>query len=178
MRRTLAVCLTISLATPPMAAGAAQSPPPQAGPVRATPSIESLGVSFERIKRELGEKPPSSHRTPLKLDFYVEVTAFAPRIQLFTPEELRAGPVPGGPPTHWEMVDTLWTKPEFRAPAVPISSLAIMGIAKLIQWQAQQAKKRKAEEERQRNLEELRKLYPDIVVREAPLRQPPSLPSP
>ncbi len=158
MRRTVAVSLALLMGFQPLAGLAAQDP---AKP----PPVEALGVSFDRIKRELGERPPSPAIAPLKLDYYVEVIGWAPQIQLFTPEELRAGPVPGGPPTHWEMVDQVFTKPEFKAPAVPISSLAIMGIAKLVQWQANQVKKRRAEEARQKELDELRKKYPDLVVK-------------
>ncbi len=176
MRAAVAFCLAVSLALQPVMAAAQQSPlppdqtrtppppPPPPPPGQTLPSVESLGVSFDRIKRELRESAPSTSPTPLRLDFHVEVMALAPPIQLFTPAELAAGPVPGAPPTHWDMVD-LWTKPEFKAPAVPISSLAIMGIAKLVRWQAEQARKRKAEEDRQRELEELRKKYPDIVVK-------------
>lgn len=174
MRGAVAACLALVLALQPVLASASQSasgqqraagsPPKTSAPQTALPSVESLGVSFDRIKRELRELPPSSGATPLKVDYHVEVMGIAPPIQLFTPAELAAGPVPNAPPTHWDMVD-LWTKPEFKAPAVPISSLAIMGLAKLIQWQADQAKRRKAEEDRRRELEELRQKFPDLVVK-------------
>lgn len=179
MRSAVASCLAVSLALQPVMAAAGQSAvtparpatppvqtptPPQLPPDQTLPSVEALGVSFDRIKRELRESAPSTNATPLRLDFHIEVMALAPPMQLFTPAELAAGPVPGAPPTHWDMVD-LWTKPEFKAPVVPVSSLAIMGIAKLIQWQAEQARKRRAEEDRQRELEELRRKYPDIVVK-------------
>lgn len=142
-------------AGPPEAAPGAQSPPP--------PSFEALGVSFERIKRELRVVPASTNKTPLKLDFYVEVQGIAPKLPLFTPEELQAGPVPGAPPTHWEMVRELWTKPEFKAPAVPISSLVILGIMKLAQWETDRIKRERAEAARRQREEELKAKYPDIV---------------
>ena len=173
MRRMLAGWLALSLTWSPAAAAAQQAPQPPASQAAAEPqpspasgpSVEALGLSFTRIKRELGERPPSKNKTPLKLEFYVEVMGIAPAIQLFTPEELAPGPVSGGPPTHWEMVNTLWTKPEFRAPAVPISSLAIWGISKIVKYEVEQAKKRKAEAERRLRDEELKRKYPDIVVK-------------
>lgn len=178
MRRALAAGLAVTLALQPALVCAqqalpaaapsprAQAQPPgsAAPPAAGTVSFDGLGVSLERIKRELGDREPTKNATPLKLDFYVEVTGIAPPIQLFTKEELAAGPVPGAPPTHWEMVAQM-TKPEFRAPAVPIGSLAIMGIAKLIKWEAERQRRRKAEEERLKREEELRAKYPDLVVK-------------
>ena len=149
----------------------AQQPSPTPGPPRAAaagpppPSLEAMGISFERVKRELGDRAPSTNETPLKLNYYVEVTALAPRIVLFTPQELTAGPVPGGPPTHWEMVAHV-TKPEFRAPSVPISSLAFMAVAKLVQWEADRQKRKKAEEELRLRNEELRRRFPELIVQE------------
>lgn len=172
MRRRIAVLLVASLAGQPLLlaaqapASVAPSQRPAAQSSELPASVESLGVSFDRIKRELRVVPASTAKTPLKLDYYVEVLGIAPPIQLFTPEELRAGPVPGGAPTHWEMVRELWTKPEFKAPSVPISSIAIMGIMKLAHWQAGQAKKRRAEAERKARDEELKRKYPDIVKKE------------
>jgi hypothetical protein len=170
MRRRVAILLVASLAGQPLLL-AAQAPASasQQSIVRISeplPTVEALGVSFDRIKRELHVVPASTSKAPLKLDYYVEVLGIAPTIQLFTPEELRGGPVPGGAPTHAEMLREVWTKPEFKAPSVPISSIAIMGIMKLAQWQAEQAKKRKAEAERKAREEELKRKYPDLVVRE------------
>jgi hypothetical protein len=172
MRRRVAVLLVASLAGQPLMLAAqdpASSAPAQPPIVRssdAPPTVESLGVSFDRIKRELRVVPASTTKTPLKLDYYVEVLGIAPAIQLFTPEELRGGPVPGGAPTHAEMLREVWTKPEFKSPSVPISSIAIMGIMKLAHWQAEQAKKRKADAERRAREEELKRKYPDIVKKE------------
>ena len=146
-------------------AGAASSPPPAAAAGPPAPSLEAMGISFERVKRELGDRAPSTNETPLKLNYYVEVTALAPRIVLFTPQELTAGPVPGGPPTHWEMVAHV-TRPEFRSPSVPISSLAIMAVAKLVQWEADRLKRKKAEEELRKRNEELRKKFPELIVQD------------
>jgi len=161
MRAAVAVTLACVLAAQPAVAGRpAPQPPPG--------SVEALGVSFERIKRGLRLQAPSaaSAASPLKLDYYVEVMAPAPEIRIFTPADLMAlGPVPGAPPTHREMIRDLWTKPEFKGQSMPIGSLAIMGIMKLAQWQAEQIKQRKKEEARRKETEELRKKYPDLIVR-------------
>jgi hypothetical protein len=119
--------------------------------------IEALGLSFDRIKRLLADRAPSENKSPLKLNYYVEVVALAPRIQLFTREDVAPrGVIPWGAPTHADIVNLL-TPVEFRSPTVPVSSLVIMGIMKLAQWDAQRMKRYKAEQERQRLNEEERK---------------------
>ena len=154
MRPALAFLLAMLIGLQPAAVRAQQgsAPPPP-------PSVEALGMSFERIKRELRILPPSTASTPLKLEYYVEVQALMPPIPLFRPGELTTGPVPLGAPTHQDMMDHV-TPMEFKSGTVPISGLAIMGIVKLLEWEAQRAreerfaKKRQAEidEERQRQL--------------------------
>jgi hypothetical protein len=143
----------------------ASTPPQAAVSGQPGPSLEAMGISFQRIKRELGDRAPSTNATPLKLNYYVEVTAVAPPILLFSPQELAPGPVPGGAPTHWDMVAQV-TRPEFRAGSVPISSLAIMAVAKQRQWEADRQKRWKAEEALRLRKEELRKRFPDLVVQE------------
>lgn len=128
-------------------AASAERPAPQ--PV---PSVESLGMSFERIKRGLRTLPASPSRGPLKLEYYVEVQALAPPIPIFRPGELATGPVPYGAPTHWDMMNHV-TPEAFKAGTVPVSSLAIMGLAKLIQWEAQRAREERREKERQAAIE-------------------------
>jgi hypothetical protein len=172
MRRHVAVLLAALTAFQPLSLAAQTPVTPSSGPQQQTPpaaqtpplpTLEAMGVSFERIKRELRIVPATKNQTPLKLDYYVEVQGFAPALPLFTPEELRAGPVPGGPPTHWEMVRELWTKPEFKGQAVPISSLVILGVMKVAQWQADRIKREKAEAALRLRQEELKAKYPDIV---------------
>jgi hypothetical protein len=172
MRRALAALLafTIGLEPPLLLAqqagvGAASSPPQTAATGPPAPSLEVMGLSFERIKRELGDRAPSPNATPLKLEYYVEVTALAPTFQLFTPQELAAGPVPGAPPTHWEMVAHV-TKPEFRSPSVPISSLAFLVVAKLVQREVDRQKRQKAEAALRLRNEELRRQFPDLIVQD------------
>ena len=109
-------------------------------------------MSFERIKRELRILPPSTAKAPLKLEYYVEVQGLAPPIPIFRPGELTTGPVPYGAPTHWDMMAHV-TPEAFKAGTVPVSSLALMGLAKLIQWEAQRAREERREKERQAAIE-------------------------
>jgi len=170
MRRILAALLVVLIGLQPAwlhaqqagAAGAqAQSPrvqtPAASTPQSAStdvPDIDALGMSFERIKRLLADRPPSNSQSLLKLHYYVEVVALAPRLQLFTREELApTGVIPWGAPTHADIVNLL-TPVEFRSPSVPISSLAIAGIVKLVQWEAARMKRKKAEEDRKKRDEE------------------------
>lgn len=134
------------------------SPTPQT-PSTSVPDIEALGLSFDRIKRLLADRAPSQNKSPLKLNYYVEVVALAPTIELFTREELApgAGVIPWGPPTHADIVRLL-TPIEFRSPRVDVSSLAILGIMKMAQWEAARVKRYQAEQERlERNEAERRR---------------------
>lgn len=164
MRRVLACVLACVLGLQPVAvsaqqaaAGAARSEaqPPRATPKKAEPpppDIDALGVSFDRIRREMRQLPPSTVKSLLKLEYYVEVRGVAPPILLFKPGELTTGPVPYGAPTHSDIL-ALFTPIEFRAPAAPISSLAIIGIQKLIAWEAHRVRQQRAEEARQKAIE-------------------------
>jgi hypothetical protein len=175
MRRMMAALLVLLVGLQPtalLAQQAAQSPapasapltPPQVPATQAAPSskdvpdINALGVSFDRIKQLLGEKKPTDDKNGLKLNYYVEVVALAPRLQLFTREELApgGGVVPWGAPTHADIVNML-TPIEFRSPRVDVSSLAILGIMKLAQWEAERMKRYKAEEARRKQNEEERR---------------------
>ncbi len=172
MRTALVVLLALAIGLQPVlvcadaqtqTSGGNPRPPDQKSPPETRPSVEALGLSLDRIKRELGDRPATPDENGLKLDFYVEVFALAPPIPIFQPGELTTGPVPWGAPTHADILNVV-TPQAFRSPTVPISSLAIMGIAKLIQMEADRAKRRKAEEERRKRNEELRKKYPYLVA--------------
>lgn len=169
MRAALAVLLAFAIGLQPAAVCAQAAPkpsagaPPQAAQPETPPSVESLGLSLARIKRELGDRPATENKDGLKLDFYVEVFAFAPPIPIFQPGELTTGPVPWGPPTHADFLRHV-TPEAFRSPAVPISSIAIMGIAYLVKQEADRQKRRKAEEELKKRNDELRKKYPYLVA--------------
>lgn len=139
----------------PQAPKTAESASPPAA--RAVPDIDALGVSFDRIKRLLADRAPTANKNGLRLNYYVEVVALAPRIQLFTREDLAPrGVVPWGAPTHADIVNLL-TPVEFRSPRVDVGSLAILGIMKLAQWEAERMKRFRAEEDRRRRNEEERR---------------------
>ena len=146
MRPVLACLLALLIGLQPSAALAGQGAGPNAPP-QAAPSIDSLGMSFARIKRELRTLPPSSAQTPLKVEYYVEVQGLAPPIPIFRPGELSTGPVPYGAPTHADMMSHV-TPEEFRSPRIPVSGIVIMGLAKLIQWEAARAREERREKDR------------------------------
>jgi hypothetical protein len=165
MRRALACVVACLIGLQPSAAWARQGPAPGTAP--AVPSVESLGVSFARIKRELRMLPPSTATTPLKLEYYVEVQGLAPPIPIFRPGELASGPVPFGAPTHSDMMRHV-TPEAFKSPRIPVSSIAIMGLAKLVQWEAQRAREERIEKDRQAAIEaereRQRRLKESLVV--------------
>ena len=163
MRRVLACVLACLVGLQPAivwaqqgAAGSAPvsqpKPPPAPTQNQPPPSFDALGVSFERIKRDLRLTPASTAKTVLKLEFYVEVQGTAPPILLFKPGELATGPVPYGAPTHSDVLE-LFTPIEFRSPSMPLSTIAIMGIQKLLAWETNRAREKRAEEARQKRNE-------------------------
>ena len=131
MRRVLACLLACLVGLQPAAVWAQQGAAPGTTAARAQPrlpsrrsshpSVESLGISFDRIKRELRILPPSTAKTPLKLEYYVEVQGLMPPLPLFRPGELTTGPVPYGAPTHSDMMDHV-TPLAFKSPSIPVSS--------------------------------------------------------
>jgi 1,4-dihydroxy-6-naphthoate synthase len=121
------------------------------------PDIDAMGVSFDRIKRMLGDRPPSDDKQGLKLNYYVEVMGLAPAIQLFTPQDLApTGRIPYAAPTHRDILDVL-TPIQYRSPSIPVGSLAIAAIIKLAQWEANRVKRLKAEDERKLREDEERR---------------------
>jgi hypothetical protein len=152
---------------PVKAAAQAQPPPAESTPGQGPASIDSLGVSFERIKRELRIRPPSTVSTPLKLEYYVEVQALLPPIPIFKPGELTTGPVPYGAPTHADMLDHV-TPLAFKSPAIPVSSILVKGREMLGQWEANRARAERLLRERQRTndleRERQRRLKESVVV--------------
>ena len=129
-----------------------QPPPSPSKQAQPAPDFDALGMSFDRIKRELRLSPPSTVKTPLKLEFYVEVQGIAPQILIFKPGELTTGPVPYGAPTHSDVLE-LFTPIEFRSPSMPLSTIAIWGIQKLLAWEVNRAREKRAEEALQKRNE-------------------------
>jgi len=158
MRRARAICVATLIGLLPAVPGAQQTRP--------LPTVESLGVSFDRIKRQLDVKPASKDQTGLKLEYYVEVIAMAPPIYLFAPDEPSFGPVPGSAPSHADMMRHI-TPLAFSSPRATLVSIGgSRGTApKLLGqdfWQTQtlrakeieRRKKAEAERARQRMLKE------------------------
>ena len=112
-----------------------------------TQSIDAtqLGVSLDRIRRELrqSETRETTTASGLKLDIRVDVFGQAPPLD-FVPDDfsLTFGPVPRSAPTHREHIEFV-TPMEFRSPAVPIYGLAVWAAQKL----AERSKKSRCEEE-------------------------------
>jgi hypothetical protein len=168
MRRLIAHLLVVLIGTQPALLHGQQGPTAQGKPAAKPATADVLAASFERVRKALAESPPSENVTPLKLDYYVEVVGQAPAIQLFTPQDLAGGPVPGtAPPTHQDMLGVM-TPEAFRAGSVPISTLAIMGVAQFIKWQRAAEKRRQQEEaEKKRQQDEAAKklAQPSVVIK-------------
>ena len=82
-----------------------------------------VSVNLERVKRELVALPATDdQRSLLKLNFYIEVYARAPRFDPLQGFDIHTGVVPFGGPSHADMRD-LWTPEEFSAPAADLGSV-------------------------------------------------------
>lgn len=114
------VALGIGLALP--AAGAAQEPDAQSAVEMADTS--ALPVSLERIKRRMAETDPTEEgrRGLLDLNFYVDVYARAPAIELLRNFDLDSETVSYGAPTHREMLEAA-TPREWRPRAISTGNL-------------------------------------------------------
>jgi hypothetical protein len=139
---------------------------PGAQQARPLPTVESLGVSFDRIKRQLDVKPASREQSSLKLEYYVEVVAMAPPIYLFAPDEPSFGPVPGTAPSHGDMMRHM-TPLAFSSPRATLMSIGgsrgrapkVLGqdfwtVQTLRAKEIERRKKLEAERERQRAIKE------------------------
>ena len=105
--------------------------------------VTKLGVSLDRIKRELRQAEASEQTEggPLKLQIHVEVFGRAPKIDFlegFSP----SGPLPYGSPTHREVLDVI-TPQQFRAPVMQFSSVVYWATQKL--WE--RSRKSRCEQE-------------------------------
>jgi hypothetical protein len=173
MRRALAGMLAVLVVVEPAVLGAQQGTAPSFAPAPQTArpvvvaDVDLLGIDLARIRRELAWLEPSDRPSHLKLEYFVEVVAEAPPILLFKPGDLTTGPAPMGAPTHSDIVNHL-TPEAFKGPVMPIGAIAIMGIQKLVQWEARKAKERREELERlQKNeaeRERQRRIKESIVV--------------
>jgi hypothetical protein len=147
--RLITLVLIASAALP--SSSLAQPPAPPAGGDRgqgpATPSnttvdVSRLGVSLDRIKRQLAPPPEeTSEDGPLRLSFSVQVIGQAPKIDLLQGFSLN-GPMAYGAPTHREVLDVV-TPQAYRSPVIPFSALTYWAAQKL--WM--KTKKERCEEE-------------------------------
>lgn len=171
MHRRAALAIVALLALP-AAAAAGQSPAPgnpagsdtqpatpESRPDR-TVDAAKLGVSLDRIRRELrqAEAAENAGDGPLKLAFTVEVYGTAPKIDLLRDFPL-TGPVPYGGPTHREVLEFL-TPQEFRAPVIPFSAIAY--------WAAQQLWNKSKKDRCEAELAEYKRLVMQGVAVAAP----------
>jgi len=109
LRPLAAVVLTsLMAAVPPVRAASPQQradSQPQVQSPPAEPSIQALGVSLDRIRRQLRETPPTRTSSPLKLEYHVEVVGTAPRLKLFVGFDIgRDTAVQYGGMTHAEFL--------------------------------------------------------------------------
>jgi hypothetical protein len=126
--------------------GQAPSAKPQPQPPPSPTSVDAsrLGVSLDRIKRQLSHAQTQDEQIQddaMKLSFTVQVVGQAPKIDLLQGFSLN-GPLNYGGPTHREMLDVV-TPQAYKAPVMPLSSIAYWAAQKL--WQ--KTKKERCEEE-------------------------------
>ena len=117
---SFAVALGMGLAVP-AAAGAQGPDAPSAGE---TVDASRLPVSLERIKRRMAaaEHTREGRRGLLDLNFYVDVYARAPAIELLRDFDLDSENVSYGSPTHREMLEAA-TPREWRPRAISTGNL-------------------------------------------------------
>ena len=116
----LAAALGAGIAAPP--ASGAQAP--EAGPAAPEVGANEMPVSLDRIRRRLAaaEEAQEGRRTLLDLNFYVDVYARAPAIELLRDLDPQSESVPYGAPTHLEMLEAA-TPREWRPRAISTGNL-------------------------------------------------------
>ena len=120
VRSSFTVAIWIGLALP--VAGAAQEP--EAKSAVEVVDASELPVSLDRIKRRMAETAPAEEgrRGLLNLNFYVDVYARAPAIELLRNFDLDSETVSYGSPTHREMLEAA-TPREWRPRAISTGNL-------------------------------------------------------
>ena len=106
--RLRSICLTLGLL---LVSGAgvqvsAQDVSPESAEVATEVLMaEDLGISLARIQHRLDKLPEGDEaRRLLRLNFYVQVYARAPKLELFDGFDLHNSPIPYGVPMHSEML--------------------------------------------------------------------------
>ena len=146
--RVIALVLIATVAVPPASLAqtpatppSSEQPQPRTGQAPAV-DVSKLGVSLDRIKRELTQaEAEQSNEGPMKLSFTVQVVGQAPKIDLLEGFSLN-GPMAYGAPTHREVLDVV-TPQAYRSPVIPFSTVTYWAAKKL--WQ--KTKKERCEEE-------------------------------
>lgn len=123
--RTTLLSLTVFLGigfSAPVATVAAQEPEENTAVETANPS--AFPVSLDRIKRRMAatEHTQDGRRGLLNLNFYVDVYARAPAIELLRDFDLDSETVSYGSPTHLEMLQAV-TPREWRPRAISTGNL-------------------------------------------------------
>jgi hypothetical protein len=125
MRGIIAALLAAVLVATPVAALAQEG---QAASGQPPPS--DLGLSLERIRKELREAPPSASKL-LRYDFHVDVYGQNPKVDFFKDFDLSPnGPVRYGGMTHSEFLNVV-TPQAFRAPSADLLGLAVFALQQL-----------------------------------------------
>ena len=144
-----------------------QAPAPAAVQAKPVPTASAPAYSLDRIRRGLRQLPPSTAKTVLRLEYYVEVAGVAPPLSIFDDTDLSGGRVPYAAPS-WADMRQVMTPAEFRAPAVSISSLARKTTRSVLDRSAQRARARRLEDARRTAAEAERerkeKLKGSVVV--------------
>ncbi|MPY90453.1 MAG: hypothetical protein GEU99_21340 [Luteitalea sp.] len=133
----------------PSSSGSNGTPEPREARNDPQPSsfdVDGLGVSVERIKREVRQAPTVAETFDgQRLRTYIRVYGVAPPIRLFSEGERPTTPAPYGGMTHNEFLN-LVTPQQFRRPAANLSNVAFA----ITDWAKKKARERKEREERER----------------------------
>jgi hypothetical protein len=135
MRNVVAAVLVAALiASPAVAVGQEGTPRPrQASPgqqAEQSPSPPDLGISLDRVRKELRELPPVQTNL-LRYDFHVDVYGENPSVDFFKDFDLSAsGAVRYGGMTHAEFLDVT-TPQAYKAPPADLISLAVWAASQL-----------------------------------------------
>jgi hypothetical protein len=121
------LCLTLALAAVVEVRAQQATPSQPAAPQQApAPAIDvsKLPVAPDRLQRKLRESVEREEMEGLNLRYTIDVFAFAPRVQIVSPEDnLLFGPTRYSAPTREEMWNMM-TPQEFRSPIMDFSNLA------------------------------------------------------
>jgi hypothetical protein len=90
---------------------------------QASVDVKRLPVDLNKLTRELRQTAATESHNGLHIRYTVDVYGQAPRIEFFTKQDnIKAGPVPYGAPSHREMIDHV-TPIEYRPPVMDFSAL-------------------------------------------------------